>query len=40
VFGERLGWPTLAGGLLLVAAVLLAGAPGAKAARSETLSTG
>ena len=40
VFGERFGWPTLAGGLLLVAAVLLAGAPGAKAARSETLSTG
>jgi drug/metabolite transporter (DMT)-like permease len=40
VFGERLGWPTLAGGLLLVAAVLLAGAPAGRPARVETLSSG
>lgn len=40
VFGERIGWPTLAGGVLLVAAVLLAGSPGGKSAGGETLTTG
>ncbi len=40
VFDERLGWSTAAGGLLLVAAVLLAGAPGGKPVREQTLTSG
>lgn len=40
VFDERLGWTTLAGGLLLVAAVLLAGTRGDRPGRGETLSPG